>query len=198
MPNRPKLTDDERTLRRMSTISQRGLLRLATSRPCSLKAGRDHTINGERVHVTAVNHTTLGAITHDEARLLGHKGTAAFKRAWVLDRDVAWLDAADRTDAEVLDRFTTRWAHRAAWFVRYQPAEQPRFLATQHDILRGGDQYTANRARSIDPEAEVIDEATQARYSKDALGFCIGRQLNRQREEKAKRDTRARQFRSAA
>ena len=182
----------------MSTIPQRGLLQLATGRPCRLKAGRDHTINSERIHVTAVDRVELGAITHDQARLLGHKGTAAFKRAWVLAREVAWLDAADRTDAEVLERFTTRWAHRGAWFVRYHAAEEPRFMADQHGRAHGDGQYTTSAARSIDPDAECIDEATQARYSKDALGFCIGRQLNRQREEKAKRDTRARQFRNAA
>jgi len=177
---------------------QRGLLRLATGKPCRLKAGRDHTTNGNRTHVTTVDHLALGDITHDQARLLGHKGTAAFKRDWISSRDRTWLLAADRADSEILERFQARWAHRGAWFVRYQAAEEPRFLAAQQDILRGGEQYTPNRARSIDPDAECIDQATQERYSKDALGFCIGRQINRAKEQAAKRDARARQFRDAA
>ena len=181
----------------MSTIPQRGLLQLATGRPCRLKAGRDHTINSERIHVTDVDRVELGAITHDQARLLGHKGTAAFKRHWITGHEERWLEA-ERTEADILDRFATRWAHRVAWFVRYHAAEEPRFMADQHGRAHGDGQYTTSAARSIDPDAECIDPATQARYSKDALGFCIGRQLNRQRQEKAKRDTRARQFRNAA
>jgi hypothetical protein len=177
---------------------QRGLLRLATGKPCRFRAGRDYTTGGNRVHVTTVDHLALGDITHDQAKALGHKGTAAFKRAWVADHDAGWLGPVDRSEADILQRFATRWAHRGAWFVRYQAAEEPRFMAEQRGRAHGDGQYTPSPARSIDPDAECVDEATQDRYAKDALGFCIGRQLNRAKEQAAKRDARARQFRDAA
>lgn len=169
---------------------QRGLLRLTTGRPCSLKAGRDHTVNGERVHILSVDDTTLGAITHDDARLLGHKGTAAFKRDAVETHDHAWWMRADRTDADMLNRFAVRWAHRTAWLIRYRAAEKARFMA-RPVLGRSGD-YTGSAARSIDPDAECVDTATQERYSKDALAFCIGRQHNRQKEANAERERKRR------
>jgi hypothetical protein len=138
-----------------------------------LKAGHDHTINGVRTRVLTVQTTQLGEITHDHAKALGHKGTAAFKRAHINRYDTRWLlnaGQAGRGDQEILDRFNTRWASRSAWLVFYTPAEAPRYLARHPGgtITQDGNaDYTSTPSRAID-ELEAIDPATQDRYSKQA------------------------------
>jgi len=179
---------------------QRGLLRLATGRPCRFKAGRDHSSDVTRTPGHSVTRPTLGGLTHDDARLLGHKGTAALKRSWVAQRDASWLAAGERSDADVLQRFAARWAHRGVWLVRYRAAEEPRFMAAGRGTVSadGNGDYTATPTRSIDPDAECVDRATQDRYAKDALAFCIGRQIARAKQAQAEKAERGRSMRRAA
>jgi len=175
---------------------QRGLLRLASEIAKPYRPGQQRRVRSAgAIRVTSVEHLTLAQVSHEQARALGHKGTAALKRAWITSRDAAWLLDADRSDADVLRRYDERWGRRAAVLVRYVAAGRPRLLA---DVRRGYGDYTTSPGRTIDPDAECIDQATQERYSKDALAFCIGRQINRAKEQAAKRDARARQFRDAA
>jgi hypothetical protein len=159
------------------------------------RPGQQRRIAGQTVMIQTVTALTLADITHDQARALGHKGTAAFKRAWVAHHDWPWLCREDRSDADILARYAERWAHRDAVFIRCAHVGTPRFMAP---VPRGDERgYTTSAGASIDPTAECVDDATQARYAKDALGFCIGRQLSRAQEEKARRDERARSKRAA-
>jgi hypothetical protein len=140
------------------------------------RTGQQRRIAGRTVMIHSVQALTLGDVTHDQARALGHKGTAAFKRAWVAAHDKDWASEAPRGDAETIGRFTQRWGPKEAVFVAYAVIGAPRFMARNPS---NGPAYTTSAALSIDPSAECVPADTQERYSKDALGFCLGRQLAR-------------------
>ena len=132
----------------------RAFLRLASSvrKPYRVGAHR-RLLSVGTVRITAVDTLTLGEVTHDQARLLGHRGTAALKRAWLADHDRDWLDEADRTDAQQLERYTYRWGHRSAVLIRYVGVDPPRLLA---DVRRGQGDYTSSPGRTIDTDAEAV------------------------------------------
>jgi hypothetical protein len=138
---------------------QHALLILATNPRKPYKPGQHRRLQHiGPIHITTVTHLTLADITHQHARMLGHRGTAAHKRAWLDQHDHNWLTAELRGDQEQLDRYATRWAHRAAILVTYIPVDTPRFLA--HPIPGRSGDYTPNRARSIDPDAEAVPPST--------------------------------------
>ena len=140
----------------------RAFLRLAASirKPYRVGAHR-RLFTAGTIRVTGVDTLTLGEVTHDQARLLGHRGTAALKRAWLADHDRDWLDEADRSDAQQLARYTDRWGHRSAVLVRYVGVDPPRLLA---DVRRGQGDYTSSPGRSIDPDAECVPTSPFARW----------------------------------
>jgi hypothetical protein len=169
---------------------QHALLTLATNPRKPYKPGQQrHTRHTGPIRITTVTHLHLGDITHQHACMLGHRGTAAHKRAWLDQHDHPWLTRELRGDQEQLDRYQQRWAHREAILVTYTILERPRYLAAagRGDINPDGNaDYTTSRSRAID-DLEAIDPKTQDHYAEQALAFCIGRQLNRQKQLDAER-----------
>lgn len=145
------------------------------------RPGQERRLRGEgRVSIQSVENITLGDITRSQARALGHteargqrNAVDLFQRAWIAEHDAKWLnrDGYDRGEAAQRGRFTQRWAWREARLVSYVPVEQPRFMASgrgQIDPTGNGD-YTPNRSRSIDPDAECVDQAWQDRFAQHAV-----------------------------
>lgn len=170
----------------------RALLILTTHQPHKpYKPGQQRrTRRHGTIHITTITHLTLADITHDHARQLGHRGTAAHKRAWLDQHDHAWVSRETRGDQEQLDRYATRWGHREAILVTYTIPERPRYIAVtgRGDVNNdttsptfGNADYTTSRSRAIDP-LEAIDSKTQDRYAEQALAFCLGRQLARAKQ----------------
>lgn len=168
--------------------------RPVTPKPCRYKVGHDYAVQPgrgkeaiARLKVLDIREERVGQITHQDAKAEGFRNTAAFKAYWVELYDARWL--ADYMEVHSLDalsepflleRFDKRHAHKLVTVITFELAnDTPRFLA--HPTASSGD-YTEQRHRAID-DLEVIDEQTQARYSKDALGFCIGRQLARRKQQ---------------
>lgn len=160
---------------------------------CPLKIGHDYAVRtgpGKPVscHVTVLARARqqLDAITHRDARAEGFRTTNDFRAEWVRRHDAAWVDrelvdlaAAFDDTASVpewilLERFRQRHAERQVWAILFAVQQHGyRYLASQTDILAGGDQYTANKARAIDeleiPPAQWLEaEAKRARELGDA------------------------------
>jgi hypothetical protein len=149
-------------------------------------------------------------ITVALAKTEGHDSIDAMKKAWVREHDRAWIDkhhcdfawaryvGHGTVSLILLERFRQRWEGREVWTVCFSLATPVRFLA--RPVVRVQGDYTPTVGRAID-ELPAIDKATQDRYSKDALGFCIGRQLNRAKElerDQAKREGERRPYPKAA
>jgi hypothetical protein len=133
----------------------RALLILATDPRKPYKPGQQRRLQHTGpIRINTVTHLHLGDITHQHARMLGHRGTAAYKRAWLNQHDRPWLERELRGDQEQLDRYQTHWAHREAILITYTAIDNPKYLA--HPIPGRSGDYTPNRHRSIDPDAEAI------------------------------------------
>lgn len=147
-------------------------------------AGREHIC---RVRITDLREERLGDVTHRDARAMGYRNTAAFKAAWLADRDPKWFQAWQGSNLAMLDRFTGLHAHKPVMVISFQLATDiPRFLT--HPGPNQGD-YTEQHHRAID-DLEAIDKTTQQRFSRAAEAFCLGAQLEsarRQQEDRAKR-----------
>lgn len=170
--------------------------------PCRYKAGHDYAVQPGRgkpaigrIKVLDVRDEPVGRITHADARAEGFRNTAAFKAYWVRLYDARWVERLEvditedlgggRSESELVYRFDVAHAHKPVWVIAFTTTtDTPRFLAPpgQGTVdINGNADYTENPRRAID-DLEVIDTATQERYSKDALAFCIGRQINRQKQ----------------
>jgi hypothetical protein len=162
-------------------------------------------------------------ITPEQAKSEGFDSGDAWIRAWLATWDAAWMKryAVDLAWARSHDRwprnkgtaemtimahrYLERWEGRPVWTVRFELVSDVRYLAQPDPVKAQGD-YTRTPSRAIDL-LPVVDAAWQEKRSKDALGFCIGRQLERAREAKAarangprqaKRNARVAMFRDAA
>jgi uncharacterized protein YhfF len=140
-------------------------------RPSYYRVGHDYPVRAGRgpaemrIKITAVRVEALGAITLQDAQAEGYRTTDEFKIAWVRAHDEAWVerhkvDLAEVFDDDVsvvdwilLERFRRSHAHRRVRVLVFDVLrDQPRYMATQRDILSGrsdGD-YTPNRHRAID------------------------------------------------
>lgn len=130
-----------------------------------------------RVTVLEARIAAADDLSYLDARAMGYRTTAEAKAAWVRTYDKAWIrrelielaSAFDDDTCSVVDwllvkRFDTRWAWRSVQVVTVKRVvDEPRFLADQRRSNAGS--YTRSAARSIDPTAECIDEATQRRYA---------------------------------
>lgn len=138
------------------------------------------------VSITSVETITLADIDRVRARALGHfeargqrNAVGLFQRAWIAEHDEKWLGRAeqgyDRGDIAQAARFAQRWAWQEASLVSYTLAEQPRFLAAGKGTVdaAGNGDYTGNAAKSIDPDAECVDAATQERFSRPARALSL-------------------------
>lgn len=177
--------------------------------PIPFKEAHDYPVsaNGRdplcEVRVKAILKPAPLAITLLQARAAGFRTTTDFKEWWIVTHDRAWLrrerfdlirsqEVADELGVEFadfvrdafLERFDQRHALRLVWTVCISLThDTPRFMAQQRGAGVGDGQYTRVPAKSIDPEAEVIPAQYQEKLSKDALGFCLGRQRKRQQEQ---------------
>jgi hypothetical protein len=134
-------------------------------------------------------------VTAELAKAAGHTNPGEMQRAWVREWDRAWIDKHARdfnwarytgqgTVSWILhERFRQRWEGREVWTVRFELVTEVRYLA-QPDPLKAQGDYTPTPARAIDT-LSAVDAAYQEKLSKDALSFCVGRQLKRQREMSA-------------
>ncbi len=165
-----------------------------------------------RVKVLAVAQRFAGDLTYEDARREGYRTTIAAKAAWVRQYDAAWIEAqevttcpethtvdVDRwlTDEDLAARFDARHAAKPVQVLAFEVlADEPRFLASQHDVLSGrtaddeghGD-YTANRGRAID-DLEAIDGLMQERLSKAARELSLEQRKSFQRDLEAERARR--------
>lgn len=148
----------------MTPPQPRAMLLLAPHGRKPYRVGTLRRVQAGRIRVVAVQTLRLRDITHDQARLLGHRGTAPFKRDWLARFDQAWL-TDERGDDEQLDRFAARWGQRDAELVTYVHVEPPELLA---DVRGGHGDYTTSPSRTIDREAGCVDEAVLAQYAKMA------------------------------
>lgn len=155
--------------------------RPVTHKASVYKIGHDYSVQPAgresiaRIKVLDLRQERLGQITHQDAKAEGYRNVALFKVAWIAQH--AWRPEWDEdtpTDEELLALFEHRFAHKLVTVITFELThDTPRFLAQPGP--NQGD-YTEQRHRAID-DLEVIDIATQARYSKTAEAFCIGRQI---------------------
>lgn len=142
----------------------------ATGPRCRFRLGHDYAVQTGpgrpaacRLKIVGIGRQPLGALTLPDARAEGHRTTADFMVAWVRRYDRAWVErekvdlaAVFDDDVSVVDwilvaRFEQRHAQRIVWVLHVELlSDAPRYLARQGDILAGGPQYTANRARAMD------------------------------------------------
>lgn len=93
---------------------------------------------------------TLGQLTIQDARALGHTRLDHLWRHWITNHDQAWLGRAiengEDTEQEIARRFGTEWASKRAWLLRFEidHAETPRMLSS---IVGGSPQFRAGHDR---------------------------------------------------
>lgn len=160
---------------RKARLIMRGQTQHRRTHPRTTKPGTDIPITpGQgkpplgRARILSIRHQLLGDITYDEARAEGHRTTLDFKADWVCRHDRAWIGDEDLDDEALVARFNQRWATVICEVLELTPvADEPRFLASQRDILTGrcdSMEYTTQRGRAID-ELECIPAADQERMS---------------------------------
>ena len=189
-------------------------------KPCRYKVGHDYAVQPgygregiARLKVLSVREEICGDISYTDARAEGFKTTAEFKRYFVRLHDKAWIkrelidlvsvydDKQSIVDWILLERFERRHAFKPVHVITFELLrDEPRYLATQRDILSGradDGEYTLQRHRAID-ELEVVDEITPARFAKKAeeqrASFKRDLEIGRQQQRNARRD---RLFRAA-
>jgi hypothetical protein len=147
-----------------------------------LKAGHDYPVKTSshqpatcRIRIASSRLVAAGEITFKDARREGYRTTVEFEAHWVQTYDARWFEA--NTYGGVYDewvvheRFTRRHAHRIVNVVTFElVTDEPRFLASQYDILHGHTdrgEFTTRKGKAID-DLEVVDEATTARFAEAA------------------------------
>lgn len=172
---------------------------LRTLRP--LKPGHDYPLHTQRSKPAACRvtiHATIqqqaGDITLKQAMLEGFKTTAAFKAHWVQAHDKQWVKRQPSTPDEhvLIARFDQRHAHTPTWVHTLTPVvDQPRYLASQRDILTGHcdtQGYTSRKGRAID-DLEVVDPAITDQWARQAAPFA---EAQRKAARAVQQDTRQR------
>lgn len=171
--------------------------------------------NGDLAPFPPIGHVRVASavreplhITPQQAKAEGYRSVAYFQRAWVRRHDRLWIDhhpidfewarytGQGTVSWILLERYRRRWEGREVWVIQFEIVADVRYLAQPDPVKAQGD-YTRTPSRSIDP-LPVVEAAVVEQYAKDALAFCIGRQMQRAKEQAEKRDARARQFRHAA
>lgn len=150
-----------------------------------LKAGREypvHTARGQaaicRVRILNVTASTAGPITLRDAKREGHRSVTVAKAAWVRRHDAKWVDArATKPDEPTLAaRFDQRHAGTLVQVVSLTVIhDEPRYLASQYDILHGHTdrgEYTARPGKAID-NLEVVPEEVVAAYVQAAQTYAV-------------------------
>lgn len=153
---------------------------LTAGKRCALRIGHDYGVRVAgrrelcRIDVLGVHRGRLRDVGFREARAEGFRTADDFRCWWVREHDHAWFErhklglldepliaAAFDGDVSVINwillkRFTERHAQTAVWVISFAVQHDPSlFMASQHDILGGAEQYTATAARAID-QAEVV------------------------------------------
>jgi hypothetical protein len=178
-----------------------------TARP--LKTGHDYPVQPGRgkpalcrVHVLGVSTQPMSALTFRDAKREGYRTTAELKAEWVRHHDQRWvLKQQDPEDRELVERFEARHTSTLVQVVVFEVVvDEPRYLASQYDILHGHTdrgEYTARPGKAID-DLEVISDAEASRYAKAAEAnameqrdrFRNDRQTQAQRKEWQRRPLR--------
>lgn len=170
--------------------------------------------NGDLAPFPPIGHVRVASavreplhITPQQAKAEGHTSIDAFACAWVRRWDRAWVErhaqditARGKLSRVLLERYRRRWEGREVWVVSFELVGVVEYMA-QPDPMKGQGDYTRTPGRAIDP-LPVTERAVVEQYAKDALPFCIGRQLARakaaQQAEAIKKAERGRSFRQAA
>lgn len=108
---------------------------------------------------------TLGDVSPQIARELGHFRLDAFRRHWVVNHDQDWYvdhltDDGPATDDQIEERFTDTWAGTPVWLLRFDietGEEAARFLARgggASDYKTGADKRWYHAPRSEDEERD--------------------------------------------
>jgi len=110
--------------------------------------------NALHIRITAVQgpkqQFTLGQLTIQDARALGHTRLDHLWRHWITNHDQTWLGRAihDGTDTEheIERRFQDEWASKLVWLLRFEidHTETPRMLSS---IVGGSHQYRSGPDR---------------------------------------------------
>lgn len=152
------------------------------------RQGQERRLRGVgRVSIISVEKITLADVDRARARALGHteprgqsNAVDLFQRAWIAEHDEKWLGRApegyERGESAQRARFEQRWSWKDASLVHYTMAEEVRFLAAgrgqidedENSANYGNGDYTPSASRSIDRDAECVDEATQNAYARKA------------------------------
>ncbi len=167
-----------------------------------LRASEPDKHDTAHIVITAKRRDQLGNLTHTDAKAMGYGNIDTAKAAWVTRHDDALIARQNRTHltpenlalvlaepelrAILCRRFDDRWSDVSVWVIDIRPAVAPSCILAAAgkgvvDASGNGD-YTTVPAHGLDREAGgVIDAATLERYAEGALGFCIGKQLARQK-----------------
>lgn len=128
-------------------------------------------VGRQRVRVQDVSRQKLAKVTFVEAkRELGHyRSQSDWRAKWVRRFDKSWCRRhPTASDADLVRRFSQHWSARDCWVIEFVMVEgPPRLLASQRAVMSGqtGDgEYVGVRFKSIDPDVEVVDEATLTRF----------------------------------
>lgn len=136
------------------------------------------------IQIVAVDTTTLGDLTREDALAEGFKGfkgdvVALYKAAWV-QRYGSNTDGLEQD--ELVARFDRYWAHKTVWLIELRVHEaQPLFIGRTQD-------YTHSPDATLDPEAgEVIDPVAIAAYAKRSYEEKMAAKAERRRAKAAVR-----------
>lgn len=165
-----------------------------------IRPGHDRPMIG-RARIEHIEDQRLGDITYHDARAEGHRTTDDFRADWVARHDQRWIADRDLDDEALVDRFHARWADTIVSVITLRPvADQPRFLASQYDILHGHTnegEFTTQRGKAID-DLEVVDDQTMDRYARQAESFGVAQREAAQAvladKQQAKRNERLAMF----
>lgn len=114
------------------------------------------------VIITDVSEQWAGEITFKQARACGYRTSDDWRAAWVALYDKAFMDTLiemddDQARTAAIARFERRHAGHRVNVIAFKLEVDPvRFLA------QGWPDYTGQRHRSIDPDAEVIPPSSAA------------------------------------
>lgn len=181
------------------------------SATCRFKVGRDYAVQAGAgrpvacyITVRSVERQRLDDIGYRDARAEGHRTTDEFRLQWVRTYDARWIkrelidlvaaydDTCSIVDWILLRRYEQRHADTPVFVITFDVQhDASRFMATQHDILGGAEQYTPIRARAIDgaeavPKSWLDREAARARHAGEQQRAAFRRALE---EERARRNT---------
>lgn len=179
----------------------------------ALKTGHDYPVQVRgkaaacRIHVLSGIVLPAGAVTFDDARREGYRTTTELKAAFVRRVDQRWVAKQPEgiEDHALAARFDTRHARTLVQIIVFSVVvDEPRFLASQFDILHGytdRGEYTARRGKAVD-DLEVVPDSVVEGYAKAAEAGAV-EQRDRFRNQhaakrQAKRNQRLEMFRKSA